>query len=408
MKGKHYILNIAMILMIVSCQKDVGSSDQTEVLEMDVTNTGDTNTFEDGQQEIGVNAISGLEVGYDYANQAIPNYIDKDNIRGNEITDAGATLGRVMFYDKKLSVNNSISCASCHKQELAFGDNRRLSQGVNGETGKHSMRLINARFFDERRFFWDERADNLEQQTTMPIQDHIEMGFSGTDGNPGINDLTVKLSNELYYRQLFTKAFGDELISEKRMQEALAQFVRSIQSFDSKYDIGRAMVNNDNQQFPNFTTLENEGKNLFSRNAMFQGQSGNRIGGGLGCQGCHRTNEFDIAPNSRNNGVVLAADLTTDLSITKSPTLRDMFNPAGELNGQLMHNGDFESLEMVLGHYNSIEASGNNNLDARLGRGGGQQLNMTEGEKLAVIAFLKTLSGKDVYENEKWSDPFSE
>ena len=104
----------------------------------------------------------------------------------------------------------------------------------------------------------------------------------------------------------------------------------------------------------------------------------------------------------------MAADGTTDLTITRSPTLRDLFNPAGELNGQLMHNGDFESLEAVLDHYYSIETRGNNNLDGRLCRGGGQQLNMTEGEKLAVIAFLKTLSGNDVYENEKWSDPFSE
>jgi len=80
-------------------------------------------------------------------------------------------------------------------------------------------------------------------------------------------------------RQLFTNAFGDELISENRMQEALAQFVRSIQSYDSKYDEGRALVNNSNQQFLNFTVLENQGKKLFSESAMFQGQSGIRIGG---------------------------------------------------------------------------------------------------------------------------------
>ena len=268
-----------MVLLVTSCQTDLEQTDHTEELGVDTTHTMDTNTDDEGQQQLGINAIPGLEVGYDYSNQATPNYIDKDNTRGNEITDAGATLGRVLFYDKKLSVDNSVSCASCHKQELAFGDNRRLSEGVNGETGRHSMRLVNARFSDERKFFWDERADNLEQQTTMPIRDHIEMGFSGTGGNPGINDLTVKLYNELYYRQLFTNAFGDELISENRMQEALAQFVRSIQSYDSKYDEGRALVNNSNQQFLNFTVLENQGKKLFSESAMFQGQSGIRIGG---------------------------------------------------------------------------------------------------------------------------------
>jgi cytochrome c peroxidase len=78
-----------------------------------------------------------------------------------------------LFYDKNLSVNNSVSCASCHKQELAFGDNVTACIGVNGVTGRHSMRLVNTRFSNESRFFWDERANTLETQTTMPIQDHI-------------------------------------------------------------------------------------------------------------------------------------------------------------------------------------------------------------------------------------------
>ena len=110
------------------------------------------------------------------------NYIDDDNSGGNAITNSSVLLGRVLFYDKNLSVDNTISCASCHQQVNGFGDDARLSQGVDGMTGRHSMRLINARFGNERRFFWDERANSLEQQTTMPIQDHIEMGFSGQGG----------------------------------------------------------------------------------------------------------------------------------------------------------------------------------------------------------------------------------
>lgn len=394
-----------MILMIVSCQSDINPTGNEENEEIGVTGSDDSTT---NDNVLGINAIPGLSVGYDYANQEVPNYIDKDNTRGNQITDSGAELGRVLFYDKKLSVDNSISCASCHKQELAFGDNERFSEGVNGVTGRHSMRLVNARFSDERRFFWDERADNLEEQTTMPIQDHIEMGFDGIDGNPDIENLTVKLSNELYYRQLFTNAFGDDLITERRLQEALAQFIRSIQSFDSKYDEGRALVNNRNQPFPNFTALENQGKNLFSTPTEFQGQTGVRIGGGLGCQRCHRAEEFDIAPNSRNNGVILEADGTRDLTVTRSPTLRDLFNGEGALNGPMMHNGNFNTIDLVINHYNRISAAGNNNLDQRLQRGGGQQLNITDEERLALIAFLKTLSGKDIYENPKWSDPFKQ
>ena len=109
--------------------------------------------------------LSSLE---NYANQTKPNYITRDNSTGNPITDKGATLGRMLFYDKNLSKNNTISCSSCHKQELAFGDNVVASVGVNGTTGRHSMRLVNARFGNEAKFFWDERAATLEAQTTFP------------------------------------------------------------------------------------------------------------------------------------------------------------------------------------------------------------------------------------------------
>jgi len=117
------------------------------------------------------------------------------------------------------------------------------------------MRLVNARFSEEVRFFWDERAANLEDQTSQPIQDHIEMGFSGTNGDPSLDDLIAKLSNIEYYPILFEQAFGSTNITEQRMQNAMAQFIRSIQSFDSRYDQGRAQVNNRRNNFNNFTKL---------------------------------------------------------------------------------------------------------------------------------------------------------
>ena len=111
-----------------------------------------------------------------YANQPIPAYITRDNTPGNNpITDIGATLGRVLFYDKRLSKNDTVSCSSCHQQEHAFTDQDIASTGVAGTTGRHSMRLINPRFSSERKFFWDERATSVEDQSTKPIQDHVEM-----------------------------------------------------------------------------------------------------------------------------------------------------------------------------------------------------------------------------------------
>ena len=250
---------------------------------------------------------------YNYEAQAVPRYIDRDNTGGNDIEDEVATLGRVLFYDVNLSSDRTVACASCHLQAFAFSDPDTLSQGVNGVTGRHAMRLVNARFANERRFFWDERADTLEMQTTMPIQDHAEMGFSGTMGDPDFDDLTNRLEGIPYYQDLFMHIYGDTNVTEARMQEAMAQFIRSIQSFDTRYDMGLEVVGDPNAPFPNFTDQENQGKQLFTQAPQFQapapGQTGSglRTGGGLGCQGCHAAPEFDIDPNSLNNAVLTVA-----------------------------------------------------------------------------------------------------
>jgi cytochrome c peroxidase len=182
--------------------------------------------------------------------------------------------------------------------------------------------------------------------------------------------------------------------------------VRSIQSFDSKYDDGRLQVGNDNKAFPNFSELENQGKNLFIQPPVFDG-SGTRINGGVGCAGCHQIPEFDIDPNSLNNGVIGSSNGGTDLIVTRAPSLRDIVKQDGESNGPFMHIGISNDLITVINHYNEINTAGNSNLDPRLlPNGNPQNLNMTQQEKNAVIAFLRTLSGTNVYLDEKWSNPF--
>ena len=344
-----------------------------------------------------------------YANQTVPSYITKDNSQGNAITDAGATLGRVLFYDKNLSSNNTISCASCHKQEFAFSDTDVASTGVNGTTGRHSMRLINVKFATETKFFWNERAINLETQTTMPIKDHGEMGFSGENGDMSFDDLITRLNGIGYYKELFKFVYGTEEITEAKIQSALAQFIRSIQSFDSKYDTGRALAANDGQPFSNFTAQENMGKNLFLTPPTFNSNSV-RTSGGLGCGGCHRAPEFDIDPNSLSNGFGGSINGGPDLTNTKAPTLRNLIQTNETLNGPMMHTGIITSLQAAIGHYGNLTtaAQNNSNLDPRLKPNGiGQQLNLNATEINAMIAFLKTLSGTDVYTNQKWSNPFN-
>ena len=340
---------------------------------------------------------------FNYETQNIPSYITKDNTpETNQINNEITTLGRVLFYDKNLSENNTIACASCHQQAFAFSDPLTSSVGLNGgNTGRHSMRLVNSRFSNEEKFFWDERATSLENQVTQPIQDHIEMGFSGTNGDPDFNELIAKLSAIDYYQTLFDFAYGNSTINEDKIQRALSQFIRSIQSFDSKFDEGFLQSPNLNAPFPNYTPQENLGKQLFLNPPP---------NGGAGCAGCHAPPEFDIDPNTLNNGVI-GSTTEVDLTNTRSPSLRDLVNPDGSLNGPLMHDGSMTSLLQVINHYNSIPNNpANNNLDNRLQGPGNQtqQLNLTINEKSALEAFLKTLSGSDIYTNEKWSDPFDE
>jgi len=132
---------------------------------------------------------------------------------------------------------------------------------------------------------------------------------------------------------------------------------------------------------------------------------------GAGCITCHGAPEFDIDPMNLNNGVigVFGDPAATDLIVTRAPTLRDIFNYQEVLNEALMHGASSATMMNVIEHYNEIDATGNTNLDNRL-RGGpganGQNLNLTETDILALEAFIKTLSGTNVYTDTKWSDPF--
>ena len=350
-----------------------------------------------------------LENLENYSDQALPNYITKLNEGGNPITDAGATLGRALFYDTALSTSGTVSCASCHLQSTGFSDPGVVSTGVEGgQTGRHSMRLINTQFADEERFFWDERAASHEAQESQPIQDHNELGFSGTNGRPALSDLITTLESTEHYEELFRFVYLDADITETRIQEALAQFTKSIWSFDSRFDEGRAQVNNNGASFPNFTADENAGKTLYLRAPN---------DGGAGCQACHRAPEFDIRPGSNQNGVIGVAGSTNvfDVTNTRSPSLRDLMDPNGNSNGPFMHDGSLATLRAVIDHYNAIQIPTAepirteflNTIDNRLlPNGNPQRLNLTETEKNQLEAFLLTLSGSNIYADPKLSDPF--
>ncbi len=341
-----------------------------------------------------------LDAPFNYSNPAYPAHYDanvlaNDNAPSiNRVTDRGATLGRVLFFDKHLSRNNKTACASCHQQAEAYADEKVFSEGFEGGlTTKHAMRLANANFYTGDRMFWDKRAVDLEAQTTQPIQNAVEMGFDAASG--GIDALLQKLKGLEYYPVLFEYAFGSPEITEERMQRALAQYVRSMVSTHSKFDTGFAQTFNPGQPgggagapFANFSQQENMGKNLFLAPPNM---------GGAGCAGCHQPPTFALAANSLNNGLD-----ANEPTVFKAPSLKNI-----GITGRYMHDGRFATLDQVVEHYNSGIQPGPN-LDNRLRLPNGQplRLNLSADQKAALVAFLKTLTDEALMTDAKFSDPF--
>jgi cytochrome c peroxidase len=360
--------------------------------------------FDDGVADRQLNLPA---VPFNYSQVELPPHFAEiaatyDNTPSNNpITDHGATLGRVLFYDKSLSANGTTSCASCHEQKLAFTDEKTLSVGFQGKpVTRNSMSLINARYYRSGRFFWDERAATLEEQTLMPIENPVEMGHS-------LPALVAQLQADKIYPPLFHSAFGSGDVSADRMGQAIAQFIRSIVSYRSRYDVGRSAVASVHDRFPNFTEQENYGKLQF----LERGQ----------CAQCHlhdatasgrtRQSAFFFVDGPAVNGVdgeLRGADagvggktgVARDMGAFKAPSLRNI-----ELTGPYMHDGRFTTIDRVLEHYNwSVRP--HPNLDSRLEQISAQGLALPEREKVALTEFLKTLTDHALITDPKFSDPF--
>lgn len=333
-------------------------------------------------------------------------------------TDAGATLGRVLFYDRRLSKNGTIACASCHQQAHGFGDPRAKSIGFAGEeTARHAMPVVDTRFYRRGKYFWDERAASLEEQVLMPIQSDVEMGMT-------LDQVVARVAATDYYPPLFQAAFGDSTVTSDRVAKALAQFVRSIVSYRSRWDTAVAQVSSMAGDLPGFTAQENLGKRIF----FGQNDSNTR---GL-CGTCHlMANELSFVPPNapakpQNNtavfylvapaddglgnadgGVGAIDGVAADAGKFKAPSLRNV-----ALRAPYMHDGRFATLEDVIDHYDHGIAA-DANLDPALRQGPPAsvtpiQLHLTPDEKAALVAFLNTLSDETLATDERFSNPFPE
>ena len=311
--------------------------------------------------------------------------------KDNPTTVEGVQLGRRLFYEKALSANGVISCATCHRQELAFTDGLTFSRGVDGSlTPRNAMSLANLLWV--RNLFWDGRSPSLEEQAKIPLTNVHEMGQS-------LEASSAKLQEMAPYPELFRKAFGSDQITGERIVKAIAQFERTLISADSPYDQYL-------QGMYEPTLQEKRGMELFMRPPNPEKNIR-----GANCGHCHGSPKLFIELFHNNGLDSLPKDVgreqvtgyPADRGRFRVPTLRNI-----ALTAPYMHDGRFHSLEEVLDHYNEhIQESPNLSQFLRgvSNEAGGESLLLTPSEKDDIIAFLHILTDSTFITNPAFSDP---
>ena len=320
-----------------------------------------------------------------------------------------AVLGRVLFYDKGLSKDRTVACASCHKQELGFGDNIALSKGVyDRSTDRNSIALASVSNFSAYygtdlngsnaiRFFWDNRAETAAEQSQGSMTNPKEMDMH-------MEDIVAAVQSQPYYSPLFKKAYGDDFVTQDRVKESIANFVNAMGSYQSKFDEQASKVNyydaGSFTNFAGFTSQENRGLQIYQSN----------------CSSCHSpimgrpmlfnaSNGLDAVTNPSDRGVGPVTGLQEDEGTFKVPTLRNI-----ALSAPYMHDGRFATLEAVVEHYNSgVQAHPNLHYNLRQSFGGDpKRLNLTADDKQALVAFLHTLTDDHMRSDSRFSNPFKQ
>ena len=320
-------------------------------------------------------------------------------------------LGRVLFYDKNLSVDRSVACASCHQHELAFSDNKAFSRGANGNLTKRNAISLGAspNFADhydiltgkdlvDNYFFWDNRAQTIEEQLTQTLTNESEMGLT----YPQIGE---RISEIDYAKILYQKIYGTETITSEKVIDAIAIFVTSLYSDHSKFDNAKIGLGSKIETpFEAFSEAENQGKAIFLEH----------------CASCHA---FSLSPTLRHKydnlatiasngldlnykdlGLATHTELKEEEGVFRIPGLRNV-----SLSAPYMHDGRFQTLEEVVDFY-SEGINRHPNLDNKLKEEGGnpKKMNFTIEEKAAIIQFLHTLTGRSHLDNASFYNPFND
>lgn len=294
--------------------------------------------------------------------------------RDNPLTGEGVSLGSQLFFDRRLSADNSQSCATCHHPRGGFAEHRRFSRGIGGEIGtRNAMALENLAW--KKEYFWDGRAASLREQVLQPIQNPIEMHES-------LDYLVKKLATDADYPRLFANAFGSSEITADRIARALEQFLLVQVAFDSKFD--HVIAGKEK-----FTDQEQRGFMLFhTEYDPYHGQYG------ADCFHCHGGPLFQ-SQSFANNGLdtefadqgrYLVTKREGDRGEFAVPSLRNV-----AVTAPYMHDGRFQTLEEVVEHYcTGMKRSAT--LDPNLAKHPDGGVPLSESDKRSLVAFLKTLT----------------
>ena len=334
----------------------------------------------------------------------LPTGVSPPNIPAdNPMTTQGVELGRMLFYDPILSGDNTMACASCHVQEFAFTDPRKVSIGIdNVEGSRNSMPLFNLAFGLADQFTWDGKSTSLEAQSLEPIENPIELHQS-------LESAVEKITDHADYPLLFRKAFNEDPSTEL-IGKALAQFTRSIVSFDSKWD---KWVTPGSGVFPDDENYE-DSLAWVGYSTIYEGETGSV--GEAECLHCHGGGRLLTDNQFKNNGLDCASDFTdfadlgkggvsgdiTENGFFKTPSLRNI-----ALTAPYMHDGRFQTLEEVIDHY-SEGGCMSPTISSELGspHTTGQAINFTPDQKAALLAWLHSLTDSTLITNPAYSNPF--
>lgn len=299
----------------------------------------------------------------------------------NPLTNEGIAFGRKLFYENALSDDLSLNCGSCHKQANAFADPSPFSEGTDGSLGtRNAMSLVNLAWGD--RMFWDGRVQGLEAQAHDPVTNPVEMNNSWP-----VVEGRLNASSE--YPLMCNAAFGTEQVDSTLVTKAIAQFLRSITSFDSPFD--RYWFGGDSSAMPEEAR---NGLYLFTH----QGKCSGCHAPGLFTDNAFRNNGLDVSPVDPGFGVTTG--LPADFGKFKVPTLRNI-----AVTGPYMHDSRFSTLEDVLGHYNGGVHMASPNVDLLMDFWGMNPTPFSPDEIIDLTAFLNALTDQTLLTNPDLAEP---